>query len=384
MKKILLAAIAATTLFASCAKDNNNQPIEGESAKLVINVETPKSRAESSTAPLAADDKTITDFVIFVFDDQGVLEKRFTGTTSPAEITDGVTTKATDVYVIANAGDISTVVPETIKSKASLEAWIGDLNDNASQTSVRWATGKNAAALSFAKVGDVQEATTTATLTFISARITVNVVPMDDYDNTKDDGSLILTNVSVLNAGGATKLFASSLIPTAAELTAASFAGTPYYAGIDMTDMENVPTSYTKEVSFLSDDISGVAKAAFAGKYFYFYSFENNATTVAEFPVIVLIEGTYDGEAIYFPVHLAAYQQFSTGTTGAITGGVVRGNSYDITIKLTGKASKTTGGTYPGETGGEPDPTDQPKETAKLTVTLSINNWTPQVLVKEF
>ncbi len=379
----MLALTALTVGFASCNNDDEANGTAGKSATLTISVKAPDSRATSTTAPSASDDATISNYTVFVFNDLGVLENRVNGTAATMQIT-GVTTKAKDVYVIANASNLATAIPATVNSKSRLEAWVGDLNGDASQLTNRWAAGKNDAALTF---NASNEATATATLKFISARITLKIEPMADYTLTPTDNrSLKLKSVAILNAGGATKLFSTSLIPSAAERTAASFAGKPYYAGITMPtpDMANVPTDYTV-ASFLKDDISTVDKADFTGKYFYHYSFENAASAPTMYPTIVVIEGEYDGKAIYYPVHLASYQTFDTGTTGSISSnGVERGNSYDITIKLTGKAKFEDGGTYPGETGGDDDPTDDPAEDGKINISISINNWIPQLLVKEF
>ncbi len=384
-KNYFLPALALTVLamgFASCNNDDETNGSDAKNAVLTINVKAPDTRSMSTTAPAAGDDATITGYTVFVFNDLGVLENRVTGTDASMQIT-GITTRAKDVYVVANASNLTTAIPTTVNSKTRLEAWIGDLNGNASQLSNRWAAGKTASALTF---NASNEATATVTLKFISARITLKIEPMSDYTLTPTDNrSLKLKSVAVLNAGGATKMFSTSLIPTTAERTAASFAGKPYYAGLDMTGMANVPTSNYDVIAALKDDISTLDKADFTGKYFYHYSFENAASSAALFPTIVLIEGEYDGQAIYYPVHLASYQKFDTGTTGTIgTEGVVRGNSYDITIKLTGKAKFEDGGTYPGETGGDDDPTDDPAEDGKINITIGINNWVPQVLVKEF
>ena len=363
MKKMFFAALAATMMFASCSKDNNEAIApQGEGAKVIVNINTPESKAAGTAA---TGDNTITSYSIFIFDATGALVGSANGSASSQEVT--TTTKAKDVYVLANA---PVGVLGSISNKAALLAYTTNLDQSLvpanSQYSARWATG-SAAIASFTQNGSgAFEAAVSVAMKFIAARITVTIDnAMTNYNATATDGSYVMKGVSVLNATSASLLYGSSLIP-----------GTSgYYSGILMTGFAYAPTTVVK--TFLRDVIpAGVPNTS----GYHFYVFENAATAVGQFPTIVTIEGEYDGQPVYHAIHLAAYEQFATGS---MTASVLRGNSYNLTFKLTGNAKKDDGGSYPGDTGGSDDPTE-PLVSAKCTVSLSINDWTPVNLVKNF
>ncbi len=382
-----IAAMAAMVGFTACNKDGESgqNPADGSPAKVTVNLET-ATRSTSMSAPLATDDTNINNYTVFFFNNLGVLKNRLNGTTTGQEFT--TTNDVTEIYVVANAGTGTTAVPATVKSKTALEGWIGDLASNGSQVSARWATGKSSVTFDASN-----EARPTVTMTFVSARITLKLETMADYTNTPvNPKSLIINNVYLLNAGGTTKLFAAagSMKPSVAELSAWNTANTttykPLYAGRSMVatpPFAYVPANYGVYAGLNEAVGAGMAKATLDATYFLFYSFENKGATAADFPTILAIEGTYDSKPVYYSVHLNTAQQFTTAT-GSLTDGVKRGNSYDLSIKLTGKAKFEDGGDWPGETGGDEDPTDDPVATGKVTVALSINPWTPQAFYKEF
>ena len=362
MKKVFFAALAVTFMFASCNKEDNGIP-EGKDAKLIVQVETPSSKA---TGTAATGDATITGYEILVFDVNGGNVGYTSGTATTQEVT--TNTNASEVYVIANA-------PAGLFSagttKTALLAYTTDLDQATaanSQYTKRWATGSSAVS-AFVQSGADFVATATVVMKFIAARITVTIDnQMQNYIATATDGSFVLKGVSVLNATSASKLYGTSLV-----------SGTSYYAGTSMSGFAaaNIPATYTVK-SFLKDAITaGIPNT----NGYHFYVFENAATAANDYPTIVMVEGEYENQPIYFPVHLAAYEQFSTGS---MSSGVLRGNSYNLTFKLSGDARFSEGGSYPGDTGGTEDPTIPSGVTAKCTVTLSINDWTPVNLVKEF
>ena len=360
MKKIFFAALAATTLLAACSKEDNGTASEGAKAKLKVTVST-SSRAGGEGA---AGDATITGYNLFVFDAAGNNIGYTTGSSGTETVE--TTTSAKEVYVIANSAGLTLSDATT---KAALLALTNDLDDATNnQRAKRWATGSaTIGAFTQDASGDF-EASVSVNMKFITARIQVSITnSMSNYVATSTTGSFVLKGVSVLNATAASKLFGSSLV-----------SGTAYYAGIDMTGFENVPASYS-EKAFLKDAIaSGVANP----NGYHYYVFENAATAVDEFPTIVVVEGTYGPAAqpVYFPVHLAAYESFASG---GLTASVERGKSYDLAITLKGDAGYTAPQDYPGGTGGTDDPT-VPSVKLTLTIGLSITDWVPVVLAKEF
>ena len=368
MKRIFLGALAAT-LFFSCSKESDDVNNPGEKALVNISVTSPETKATGTVATDA-----VGNFTVFITNSSGEIEwsaYSSGGTDLTGANAVSVSNTAQHVYVVANAGNLTS----SITTMASLNAFLADLNGTGSQSAVRWATGSTVTALSFAQnAGGDYEASTSVTLTFIAARITLKIVDnmSPTYNAAATDGSLVLERVAVLNARGESKLFGSSLIPTAYT------AGKKFYTGLNNPaspdNFTYFPASvdYTFAQSLLSDAIPA---GNFTNTYYY-YVFENNATTAAAFPTIITLVGEFDGEKVYFPVHLANYEQFTGGGAAPAAGPfITRGYSYDITVTLTVDPSIGGGGPFiedPTVTGG------------KVNVSIDLAPWIPVVLGKQF
>ena len=373
MKKFLYAAMAATVLFASCAKDGNeggaNNGGPAEEAKLSINIDAPASRAQG-TVP--GNDNTVANFTVFITDKStGDINPAWTtysstGTNLTGNDAISVTTNAADVYVLANAGDQS-----AITTLANLTSFKADLNGTGSQTATRWASGKTASALSFTQSGSNWSASTTVTLQFIAARITVTVDnQMTGYGGA---GSLTLNDVAIMNARGESLLFpasGTSLIPATYTLGKKFYQGLANPASPDNFANYPATTDYTMASVLLSDNL---VSPIVATDTYYYYVFENDAAAATDFPTIITLVGV-DGNSdpLYWPVHLTGYEQWAAAPSAAF---ITRGHSYNVNIKLTGDA--TNGG------GGTTDPT-KPVVTASVEVSVSITDWIPVPLEKEF
>lgn len=356
IKTLCVAALAAIT-FASCSKDDggNLAVADGQPAKLSISIKEPVLTRATGTP--ATTDQTVTTFTVWVFDAAGKLLAKETSAAGANTIQDiDVTTSAKEAYVIANCDNSSVT---DITTKAGLLNFIGNLDTSASQAAKRWATGSDLG-ITFTLSGPgTYEGSSTIELNFIAARITVGIVnDMTGYDATNANGDLVLQKVAVLNGGMGSKLFGSSLVPSPMQ----------WGSGIADDNFSYWPSSNVSVWNQLTNDI---VADDFTTKYYY-YVFENAATSADEFPTIVTLVGEFDGAPVYFPVHLTPYEIFSTGT---VADGVKRGHSYDITIIL--KTDPSIGG------GGETDPT-KPVEKAKYDVEISIADWIPVTLGKEF
>lgn len=343
MKKtrLLAAALAAVLMLGSCAKEQDNAPeVAGQRAKLTVRISNPASK---SVSPIPTADRTVTKFLAFVFRADGdldVLVKSSDGTTVS---TNQATTAATEIYLIANA-DFAQF--ENITTKAAL---LAEVATSDAQQSVRWATGSEA--ITFTQSGNDFSADVDIALKFVSSRIVVNVVnEMENYDQ-GEPGELVLTDVAILNAFQTSKLFGSSLVS----------ATKSYYSGISMAGMTNMPTVYDVK-SYLTDSYS-------EGDVYHYYVLENDAATFEEHPTIVTLVAEFKEQTIYFPVHLAPYEEPATA-------GVVRGKSYSITITLSGDASPDGGG-------GVIDPTI-PVISATVNVSVTIDDWDTVAIGKEF
>jgi hypothetical protein len=293
-----------------------------------------------------------------------------------------VTTQAKTVYVVANGGDLTGKITSITQLTSTYLLDLDGATEDGKQANARWATGS--AAISFKQQPDNSfKASPKVDLVFVAARISVKILADEDmatyYNSGASDGSLVLTDVAVLNARGQSKLFGTSLIP--ANYTAAK----KYYEGLANNSFKYYPTAgnFTLASADLLNDGIGTyngSEKKFVNT-FYYYVFENDATKAEEFPTIVTLKGTYGGKDIYFPVHLASYEEFTDGSDNV--NGVIRGKSYNITITLTGDPRKAEGGDYPGDTGGTDDPTN-PVVNAKVTVSVELKTWTPVGLGKRF
>lgn len=376
MRKIIFAALAALVL-ASCSK--NNEDAAGgntQKATLYIGVKAPEMSRAATTGNIPSD-ANIKDFKVFVVDGDNSLKSGYVisgETTGSAEI--AVTNKAKRVYVIANAGNIA------MENEAAILNYLADLNGTGSQTNYRWATGQaNLVTNDFKDAGGGKlVASKNITLTFIAARITVKIEMASDmknyYNGNASDGSLVLKKIAVLNARGESKLFGESLIPQ--NYT----KGKKWYTGINNNNFKYFPENgqYTYTANLLSNNLfTNITN----GNYYY-YVFENDTQNIDKYPTIVTLLGTYAGQDIYFPVHLAPYESWGPSSESH-PDFITRGYSYDITITLTGDPRFKEGGDYPGDTGGSKDPTDpHPNSSAKIKVNVSLNNWVPITLNKEF
>lgn len=385
MKKVnffaMLAAAALMSGVSSCSNDDNvgdDMITPGQSAKLSVNVVAPPmSRAHSVNVPTDA----VGNFTVFITDKgTGDINSAWTTySSSGASLTGNdainVTTNAENVYIVANAGNLNTIT--SLNGTGGLNAYLADLNGTGSQTAVRWATGKTASAISFTQTGSDFEASTSVALTFIAARITVRVENL--MTNTSDPNALSLDNIAVLNARGESLLFPNATVgPLQGTLIPNAYtADLKFYEGLANPAAPGAFANYPAAGEFtvetgglLSDALTDLATDTY-----YYYVFENNATASTDFPTIITLIGEdANGKALYWPVHLTANEQWSSGSTFTTTG-VERGNSYDITIKLTGDA--TNGG------GGTTDPT-LPVTTASIEVSVTLTQWTPITLEKEF
>ena len=365
--KYAMLAVAALTLgLTSCSNDNDDVTTgSGQEAKVNISVTSPAGSRAVATDPATVPTDKVNNFSVFIVDG----DKLYKGYSSDGNSLSGTnaisaTTTSSGIYVIANAGDLTS----EITTVAGLTGYTADLNGTKNQmgTDGRWATGKvNLTPADFSKNGDKYEATKPVALTFIAARITVKVVnQMDHYG---DPGSLTLTDIAVINARGQSLLFPGSngLIPT----TYAT--GKKFYQGVENASFAFYPTSdFTMAETLLKNPLGDLTKDTY-----YYYVFENDATTAAASPTIVTLIGKdKDNKALYWPVHLAPYEQW-TGS-GSVNG-ITCGNSYELTITLKGDA---TGG---DDGGGGEDPTNPVVKTS-VNVSVTLTPWNIITLSKEF
>ncbi len=358
MKRIFLATLALLA-FASCSNndDETNIAIEGSDARLNVSVKSP---VLGKAAGISVTSDQVNNFKVFVTDSSGEIAwvaYSNNGANLTGQNAVPVATNAQHVFVIANAGDIA------ITTKTGLDAYIANLGNAGagSQTAMRWATGSTSTPLSFTQSGDDFTAIANISLTFISARITLKINnSMTGYDGTASDGSLVLKNVSVLNARSQSKLFGSNLL----------VSPKLYLSGLDGSSFSIWPDPSV--VTLSSDFKDDIAADDFSSTYYY-YVFENDASSSSQFPTIITLVGEFNGENVYYPIHLADYEQWSSGSNSDGYNFIERGKSYDISLNLT---------VDPSNPGGTTDPS-LPLITANVEVIVTLTPWIPVVLEKE-
>lgn len=363
----MLAAAALIAGVTSCNKDdgmNAGGVPEGTQASLTISVTSPDMTRAGGLG--STNDNTVNNFSVFVVDDAGNIpsgwkEHVASGTTKNLT----VTTSAKKVYVIANAGNKTSAYTNEAQLLAAKE-------DLGSQFTNRWATGVvSIAASDWVTSGSTTSVSKTITLEFIAARIELTVVNnMLHYDGSSS-GTVILNSVAVLNARGQSKLFGASLIPSVYD------ANKKFLIGTDISTMGNKPAAseFTLDAINLMDTYTSTGGGD--TKIYHYYVYENDAITAAALPTIVTLIGTNAATPavpVYFPVHLAPYEDFVSGTM--TSGGIKPGHSYNITMNLKGDAKDGNGG-------GGTDPT-VPQTDASVDITIQIKDWTPVTLGKDF
>lgn len=366
MKKIFLAAIAATTLFAACNKENaNTTEAAGSPAKLsIVFKNSAHTRAFDTT-----DETVINNATAFVLNEAGEIMAEFFIPTS--EINEGeeyeITTAARKVVVIANT-DLTGLGLSSLSAlknaMATLEALDGSEGFFASGTS---------AALSFDEV-----ATTDGVSPLAEAEVTMNLLPaklnvtvvnsMENYDFEDGEKGLILNDVAILYSAGFS------------HWVAATENGTDFYP---LTTAVVSPAKYFRSGFLGWDEEITAQNDVFADlcqtwadteedfkETFYTYPIASGAHSKNTILVVRATwhgeDGTATPEYRYFPVH------FTTSDVGEL----VSGREYNVTITLSGDAEAGGGSVI--------DPEDE-VVTAYFTVAVEIAAWeatTP--IVKEF
>lgn len=341
MKKFFLAVLAATTLFASCSKETNNNTVVEEKAQLTIGIAS--TRATGTLEDNS--DNTIGCFKAFVF--AGDRLQAIMTSANGAAVTENakVTTAATDVYVIANANTNTVLagVTEGTTSKSAFLALVGNLLSGtagsrtlaALENGKVWASG-SATLTPASFTGATNAAALTVSVAPVAARINVTV---DDQRTSKTaTGAYAIEDVKVLNVVGDTRFIAGTYTPIF------------WYTGF--TDGDN-PTATVE--TYLSNAYNNTLGHRF-------YAFENASTT---YPTIVTLVASNGTNTRYFPVH------FTASDAGF---GVERGKSYQVVFTLTGNAVDDPGITDP----------EVPIVTASLQVSVTPTNWTMVAVPKTF
>lgn len=358
MKTTRLFAITMTAAaLLSCSKEE--VPDAGKDAgrsKLTISLKGEKKSSaltgRAAGTPTQTEESTINDFIIYVFKQSGdndIAPKAVT-VNSAADLTVAdmeISIDAKEVYVVANTASAATMQTAlmAVTKMSELQAITGRLfaDNTASGASTQtlsnlWMSGSGS--ITPVEAGNIKA---DITLSYVPARLRITSVTISNDNVPNFSTDLVLNEIVILNAGGATKLVpatgATSLIPS---FTAS--ATTPFYiSGMDMTGMSNLPTYYGQNNALKLALTGSPAKIDASNNQNYFYVFENDGA-LASFegkPTVISLKATYQGtRTVYYSVLFKADADGSLGYDDEI---VERGKSYDIamTIKKLGNSEPT-------------------------------------------
>lgn len=360
MKKINFCAmaLAALTMFSCTQEESMNLPVAGEKANVTLNLKGEESAGTRATGATDKDTQ-INNYIAFFFNGQGELVSKHevSNPTSGGANQLTTTTAATEVYIVANVGKLADSGFGNVLNKKQIAQVVKSLskggttppNSESTQTSDNvWMEGTGTVAFTEGTATGKAE----VKLSFLAAKVTVTVV--DRREDNTENGAIYIKNdkIVLLNAGGDAKFFAAD------KTTQTNFfSGAVNYPG----------SSAATEASFLSK--------SYAASGVQFYAFGNASSTQ---PTILAIQATRTEKnvgtsTVYYPI------AFSTLDAGAIdldASTFAPGNSYEITLTLTGNVAAGGGN-------GTVNP-EQPLVSGTVTVTIEQAKWSPVNIGKEF
>ena len=361
--KFLTVALAALTIV-SCSKESESTITDfGKPSNITISL-VGQEMATRGAGASGAEDNTINDFAVLVFNGTGQLVASQAASNDKPMTILSVPGSASDVYVVANTGvkDIATGIFSKVTDIASLKSVTGDLKaTDAISTQLKtnlYMYGQGELSPS-TPAGD--ERTVAVMLAFSAAKINVVVTDarsgneMYDYTDTK---------VVVLQAGGKTSFFGDNSPQSL------------FYTGATSGDYLNPATATTfaplAEIAAANKD-----NDATGDYHFYVFGNEINAYDVAgKTPTIIAVSslrklkgGLGEPERIYYPVHFSTLE--TVNTTSGTWGPVKAGTHYTINIKLSKDAD------------GSVDP-EIPVVSSSVIVTVTAATWKTVTADKEF
>lgn len=331
-KKTFFLMMMAAVILSACSTDENSDSKQTGHSNLVLKIkgEKPAPVNGETKASSANSESTINDFTIFVFKangDNDITPKEYKSAASTVNLQ--ITTDASEVYVIANTAS-NTDVQNALKAvtkKSDLQAIVGrgfNSDDSPTQSnSSLWMSGNS-------NISPSQNANVSVTviLKFIAAKVRISEVTVDPSVN------IALSEVLVLNAGGATKLIpadnATSLIPSFS-----ASASTPFYmSGVTMDgSWSNKPNTYGVNTAY-KYTLTGDNTITTGKNQHDFYVFENDGANshFEEKPTIITLKATNNSnsETVYYSVLF----KMNTSNDGYDDEIIERGKDYNITMTI--------------------------------------------------
>lgn len=326
MKRFFLLTSIVALLCSACSNnDDENSTGSKTKASLIVTLSgTGGTSARNVGAPTQAEENTIHSFTVYIFANNR-LEKTETSTTLSglSLLIEDLTTGAKKVVVVANApasfpdlveGDPYTKLAE-VTSYIDLDDQTSSLNNGLVMS------GESDATLQSITVGTNS---ITIPISRVVAKIKLGEITIEPAVGV-NPALFTLTGVAIIKAKSLSSVGIPSVITT-----------TPFYSGIEgMTVQSPNIRSYLYET---------ISSTDFDERFFYVFA---NANSDEDNGTLLTLEGTYDGEVMYFPFRLPAITRNTQHT-------------LDITLRRLGT--------------GSPDP-EVPSDPATLTVTITPQDW---------
>lgn len=357
VKYYLLSALLAGGLLASCS---NNEEVQGkgtdgvvEEASISITLSGSKAgtRAMSTEAGTDAENE-IKDFAVYVFDQNGTLEKHLGKTVPTNQTTEltktitGLVTGPKTIVVLANLnGGYPTYVDGTAQYTDLVNISKKILDE---QSPAYIAVEANAQGLVMSGELDknLVKGTNTAIVPVerVVSKIKIGTVKVNEIAG--HDKAFVLQNVHIMRAKSH-----ATVNPGIITTTIETADG--YYGGLRDDDY----ATKTKK-DYLTEDLTPVLSTMAdtpTGLYFYVYPNDN----VSEECTLMVFEGTYDGNTLFYPFRIN--DKIVVDSEG--TGEYIKRNTVH-TINVTFEK--------PGNGSSNPE---VPLDPADLTVTVEPAEW---------
>lgn len=352
MKKLLILS-AAVVFLAACSKDKTPTDPTVKDSQINISLQGTQSHSalapnitskNMSPAPTQANDNTIANIMIFVFNTstQNVDQVKIA---TPTEVTNkqvGVAASSgtRDIYVVVNYPATSQGALSNVTSVTTLKAVLADLkNENEANFSM---IGKK---LTQTIAPDPAPNNITVPVSRLVSRITLANI------TTAFTGGLLLATLSVdsiyiINATGTKSLGDSALIVN----PATTYSRTQIGMTFPLFDALIVPAPVTNLTDYKSTVLNGN----------HYYVYANTVNTYAGATKLV-ITGLLNGTRTYYPI---AINLAGNGYTPTGTPGIVANTLYSITVTIKGFGNPATDPGYLNQIAS-----------STATITVTPTNW---------
>lgn len=370
-KQGLFLMSVASVMFFACSDNQDsvqNPNVTSEPTLLSISLTgTDNMKGRATGTPTPAEESTVNDGIIYVFDAGGIVLKKayfkagdITNSTGSIQI--ATTTAASSVSVLLNTGisDSASMAgkPYDIPSKTQLEALTVNLalsNGTGAATQIKnnlLMSGNSTGTITF--TGNPKTANVPITVSRIASKIAINwsFVPNSGFTN-----KIRLVGAVVLNVPSSSHLFGTSLTVPSAN----------YIEGLPANVLNNFPAGGYKPAS--GNMISNVNLLSVSGFTVtpvpdnHFYVFEN--TNIS--PTIVALVADFNENGLDVPNASANLRKYypvviNKATTGGQDGTMTIKRNVAYNVMLTVK-------------GAGVDNPFNPIDPASLNVTVTVANW---------